>query len=801
MDCENFEISYNKYDPQQELLRESLCTLGNGYCATRGAAPESVAGEYHYPGTYIAGLYNSLKSNANGQVIKNESIVNIPNWLPLTFCIDDGKWFNLNDVDILEYIQVLNMKEGYLSRTVTFCDSNNRKTKLIQRRFVHMSYRHCAGLETTIRPDNWSGTITVRSAIDGRVANTLVKRYRQLASQHLENIDCGSSSDNSIWLLAVTNQSNIRIAISARTTYFVNNSQIEPITTIIKEQGFIGIECKFDLKADQNVRIEKIVTLFNSRDPAISNPLTESQDYLDHMGSFSQLLERNILAWKHLWEHWRICVDTENPRVERILNLHIFHLLQTVSPNTVDLDTGVPPRGLHGEAYRGLIMWDELFIFPLLNLRMPDITRSLLMYRRRRLPRAIWNARTEDYQGAMYPWQSGSDGREQAQKMHLNPNSGHWVPDHSHLEQHINIAIAYNIFQYYQVTEDQDFISFYGAEMIIQLARFWAGRSLYNKDSDRYDIRYIMGPDEFHDSYPQATEPGIDNNAFTNIMVAWLFWRTLEMIQSLPEDRRQFIKEDVVLTDDELKLWEEISHKLHVPFHDNGIISQFEGYGELKDFDFNEYSKKYGNIHRLDRILESEDDSTNKYKVSKQADLLMIFYLLSADEIRIVFERLGYPFNHETIPRNIDYYIKRTSHGSTLSRIVHAWVLSRVQRGLSWNLFCDALDSDIEDVQGGTTPEGIHLGAMAGTVDLILRCYSGIESRGDTLWFNPGLPSELKSVQFFIRYRKIWIHVTITPSRIAFWSRKGTMKPVKIGIGDTTFLFGPGEAREIVLSR
>ncbi|HEX2958179.1 MAG TPA: glycosyl hydrolase family 65 protein [Chitinispirillaceae bacterium] len=797
MNYDPFQIVYKGYNPEQELLRESLCTLGNGYCATRGAAPESAAGEYHYPGTYVAGLYNSLKSDIDGKVIENESIVNIPNWLPLHFRIDDGKWFELNNVNILEYIQVLHTKEGYLSRTVTFCDDHNRKTKLTQRRFVHMTYRHCAGLETTILPDNWSGTITIRSAIDGRVANTLVKRYRQLASQHLENIDCGTSNDELIWLLAITNQSHIRVAVSARTNLFLNNSHVQPQTTIVKEPGFIGIEYKLDLKADQNLRIEKIAAIFNSRDPAIANPLSESKDYLDHTGSFSQLLERNTLAWSHLWEHWRIGVETENPRVEKILNLHIFHLLQTVSPNTVDLDTGVPPRGLHGEAYRGLIMWDELFIFPLLNLRMPDITRSLLMYRHRRLHRAVWNARSADYQGAMYPWQSGSDGREQAQKTHLNPDSGHWVPDHSHLEQHINIAIAYNIFQYYQVTEDQDFISFYGAEMIIQIARFWATRSHYNKCINRYEIHHVMGPDEFHDSYPHTNEPGVDNNAFTNIMVAWLFWRTLEMVQSLSEDRRQFIKDDVALTDNELKLWEEISHKLHIPFHDNGIISQFERYGELKDFDFIEYDKRYGNIHRLDRILESEGDSTNRYKVSKQADLLMIFYLLSSDEIRIVFERLGYPFTHETIPRNIDYYLERTSHGSTLSRIVHAWVLARLQRGLSWNLFCDALESDIEDAQGGTTAEGIHLGAMAGTVDLILRCYSGIESRGDTLWFNPRLPSELKSVQFFIRYRKIWINITISSTKIVLWSRKGTMKPVKIGIGNTTFLFGPGEAREI----
>ena len=765
MYCDEFRMVYEGYSPQHELLREALCTLGNGYFASRGAAAESVAGDIHYPGTYVAGLYNSLCSNVAGHTIENESIVNVPNWLPLTFRIEDGNWFSLDTVNIIQYSQELNMKKGILIRTVIFADDKNRKTKLVQRRFVHMTYRHLAGLETVITPDNWSGTIHVRSALDGRVQNSLVKRYRQLESRHLDQLQTGVKDKEIIWLLVRTNQSHIRISLAARTRIFINNQAVEPQKKVVKEEGYIGLEFDIEVKADEPLKIEKIVSLFNSRDPAISESLSESQEILDHTKNFSELLERHALAWGHLWEHWQICVETENKLTEQTLNLHIFHLLQTVSPNTVDLDTGVPPRGLHGEAYRGLIMWDELFIFPLINLRMPDITRSLLMYRRRRLPRALWAAEKAGYRGAMFPWQSGSDGEEQAQTLHLNPESGHWIPDHSHLEQHINIAVAFNIWQYYQVTGDQDFMSFYGAEMIIQIARFWAARAQYNSSIDRYEIRKVMGPDEFHDKYPGSADAGIDNNAYTNVMVAWIFWRAIEMMGHLSEDRRKFIMEDVALSEEELLQWDKIGHKLHLPFHQNGIISQFEGYGDLKDFDWEGYQQKYGDIHRLDRILEAEGDSPNRYKLSKQADLLMLFYLLSADELQVLFGRLGYPYDHNTIPRNIEYYLKRTSHGSTLSRIVHAWVLSRSNRQVSWDLFQDALESDIQDIQGGTTPEGIHLGAMAGTVDLILRGYSGIESRGDVLWFNPRLPSELKSVKFYIKYRQCWINITISSSK------------------------------------
>ena len=130
-------------------------------------------------------------------------------------------------------------------------------------------------------------------------------------------------------------------------------------------------------------------------------------------------------------------------------------------------------RGWHGEAYRGHIFWDELFIFPLINLRLPEITRALIRYRYRRLNEARANARAAGLRGAMYPWQSGSSGREETQRLHLNPVSGRWIADHTHLQRHVNAAIAYNIWLYYQATRDMEFLSFYGAEMLLEIARFW----------------------------------------------------------------------------------------------------------------------------------------------------------------------------------------------------------------------------------------------------------------------------------------------------------------------------------------
>jgi alpha,alpha-trehalase len=794
-------LVYEGFDPEKEQFREALCVTGNGYFATRGAAPEAVAGEVHYPGTYMAGIYNRLQSSVADHTIENESMVNIPNWLPLSFRIEDGDWFDVQKVNLLEYHQELDIRKGVLCRVIRFADKQGRKTRLTQRRFVHIAYPHLAGLETTIEPEDWSGTILIRSAIDGRVGNTMVKRYRQLSQYHLNQLGHGAEGNETIWLQVETSQSHIRVAEAARMRVFQDDHIAGTDRNIISEPGYIGQEFSVSARAGESVRIEKIASVYNSRDKAISECLVEANEAVKQAPDFGTLLESHMLEWEHLWERWHITLEAESQRMAQILNLHIFHLLQTVSPNTTDLDAGVPPRGLHGEAYRGLIMWDELFIFPLLNLRMPEITRTLLKYRYERLPRARLAANQAGYQGAMFPWQSGSDGREEAQTLHLNPESGRWISDNSKLERHINVAIAYNICHYYEVTGDIDFMTFYGAEIMIELARFWSSKAHYNRVLDRYEIRKVMGPDEFHDSYPDAAEPGIDNNSYTNIMVVWLLCRTLEIIEELPGDHRESLLENLSLKKEELVKWDEISRKMRIAFHDDGIISQFEGYGDLKEFDWEGYRKKYGNIYRLDRILEAEGDTPNRYKVSKQADVLMLFYLLSADELRALFLRLGYSFEYETIPKNLQYYLKRTSHGSTLSRVVHSWVLSRSGRDISWNLFQDALESDVSDIQHGTTHEGIHLGAMAGTVDIIQRSYTGIETRGNILWFNPVLPRGLKSIHFDIKYRGHWLNVRIDHAMLQITSKQKAPAPIKIGYKDNTFQLKPGNTLEFALEK
>jgi len=794
-------LAYDGFDPEQESLREALCAVGNGYFCTRGAAPESAADGVHYPATYLAGGYNRLASEIAGRTVENEDLVNFPNWLPLSFRIEGGAWFDVRRVEILAYRQELDMRQGVLRRTVRFRDGSGRISTLAERRLVHMGRRHLAALESTLRAENWGGRVEFRTALDGRVVNANVERYGKLNNRHLQPLESRQPAADTIFLKVQTVQSELRAALAARTVLFYRGEPVAVPRQLEAEEGYLAQHFSLSLAPGEEARLEKVVAVWGSRDEACSECGLEAIAEVGRAPGFAELLESHRLAWQHLWRRFDLEIDVQGgkQRSRMILRLHIFHLLQSVSPHTMDLDVGVPARGWHGEAYRGHVFWDELFIFPLLNLRVPEITRTLLHYRYRRLPEARAMAREAGCRGAMYPWQSGSDGREESQRIHLNPRSGNWIADNSRFQRHINAAIAYNVWFYYQVTGDTEFLSFYGAEMILEIALFWSSAATWSERHRRYEIRGVVGPDEYHDGYPGASEPGLDNNAYTNILAVWVLARAIEVLACLPEDRRRELCEKLDLQKAEIKRWDDISRKMRVVFHEDGIISQFEGYAELEELDWESYRRRHGKVMRLDRILEAAGDTPNRYKCSKQADVLMLFYLFSADELRELFGRLGYPFEYETIPKNIEYYTRRTAHGSTLSQVVHSWVLSRSDRERSWELFRMALRADIDDIQGGTTPEGIHLGAMAGTVDLIQRCYTGIEVREDTLYFNPRLPDELTRLRLRMHYRGHPLEVDLGHDRVKITCAECVREPIRIGFQEGHHLLQGGQTLEFEL--
>src|SRR5215218_8117782 len=667
-------LAYDFFDPAEEGLREALTSTGNGYFCTRGTAEWADADDVHYPGTYVHGGYNRETTIIAGRPVLNEDLVNVPNWLVFKLQIED-ELVSLDDVELLSYRHELDIRNATVVRVLRFRDRAGRETTLLSCRFVSVANMHQGAIEWTITPENWSGRMSVISALDGRVTNRGVARYRQLEGRHLQPELTRTVGPDIIALRVQTRQSHIYIAQAARTRVYGEHEVVGVDRSLYQMEDYIHQVLTFEVEEKVAVRVEKMVALYTSRDSAISEPLSEAMRVVGRYGTFEEALEHHVRAWDELWETCDVRVPKDE-RVQLLLRIHIYHILSVCSPHTADLDAGVPARGLNGEAYRGHVFWDELYIYPFLNFRLPEITRELLMYRYRRLDEARAAAKESGYEGAMYPWQSGSNGKEETQMVHLNPNSGKWEPDLSRNQRHVNAAIFYNIWHYYQVTGDFEFMLDYGAEMMLEIARFWSSIAHFNPDRERYEIHGVMGPDEFHEKYPGSDEEGLRNNAYTNVMVAWICETAQQVLELLPERRRRSLCAKIGLSEDEVRTWKDMSHKMFVPFHGDSIISQFEGYEELEELDWEAYRTKYGNVQRLDRILRAEGDTPDRYKLSKQADTLMLFFLFPDEELRRLFERLGYEYAPDIAQKNIAYYEPRTTHGSTLSFVVHAAILA-----------------------------------------------------------------------------------------------------------------------------
>ncbi|MDH6363772.1 trehalose/maltose hydrolase-like predicted phosphorylase [Enterococcus sp. PF1-24] len=727
---------------KDEYSVESLLTTGNGFIGLRGTTPEMMISDDCYPATYLAGLYNEAVSEVEGQAITNEDFVNAPNLQYLTVVVD-GEKITFAKEQVKELSRSLNTKTGLLTSEGILATATGKEMLITTEKFVSMANRHQYGLTYQITPLNFQGEIEIISEADGEVYNYNVARYRSLNSQHL-TIEETIANKNQARLVAKTKQSQMQIIqesklLSSQALQWEN--QVTATKVIQRARAFVT--------PNQPVKVEKLVFIDLVTDELEAAAISGVAELND----FATMLQASVVEWQKLWQTVQIQVAGDSMS-QKMLNLHTYHLLVSGSPLAAgDLDASTTARGLHGEAYRGHIFWDELFILPFYILHFPETAKALLMYRYQRLAAAKSAAKEIGFEGAMFPWQSGVDGSEQSQALHLNPINGEWDEDHSRLQRHVSLAIAYNVWLYFENTHDLAFMEAYGLELLLEIAKFWLSIATYDENTHRYSIAGVMGPDEFHEAYPYAEKGGLKDNAYTNMMVVWLFEELQKLLTELTPQVLTNVQEKTNFTTELIAKMNQMMHQLHLEINQEGIIAQYEGYLDLKEVDWDYYREKYGDVYRMDRLLRAEGETADAYQVTKQADSLMIFYNFDKQRIDRILKDLGYQLPTDYLEKNLDYYLARTSHGSTLSRVVHGQLATMVNnKELSWQLYQEALYSDYQDIQGGTTAEGIHAGVMAATLYITLTTYGGLDIRQKELHFRPNLPEQWQGLTFkFVR--------------------------------------------------
>lgn len=681
MDRNAWNVIETEFLASELHYKETLFTIGNGYLATRGTFEEG------YPGanatTFIHGVYDDVP------VVYTE-LVNCPDWLSLQIKIA-GEVFSLAQGEVLEYSRKLDLHWGILSRYVLWRSPAGNTVKLHFERLASMADEHLLILRCRVTPIDFTGVIEVDASLSAYPDNQGVKHWELL------NKEVAGNSD---WLQLRCLKSGIELGMATKLTCSADTA-----TTA-------NLQTKFTAQKGQTITLEKIVTVFTSRQ--VSAPAQTAAQHLASLKSYSTLLAAHGAVWDKLWHDSDVVIEGDFT-AQLAIRYNLFQLL--IAAPRHDDRVSIPAKTLSGYAYRGHVFWDtEIFIVPFLTLTQPQVAKNLLSYRYHNLEGARRKAAEAGYEGAMYPWESASTGDEVTPRWVTGPKGEAvriWCGD---IELHITTDVAYGVWQYWQATGDNDWMQQQGAEIILDTAVFWGSRVEWNTQRQCYEIRDVIGPDENHEH--------VDNNAFTNRMVQWHMETAIAVLDWLQVNHPSKATElelKLNLTPQRLDLWQQVAQNLLV-LHDptTGLIEQCDGFFDLIDVDLSQYE---GRTTSMQALLGIEE--TNQRQILKQPDVLMMLYLLRQLPLKTP---LANREDRDLLRTNWDYYSKRTDHtyGSSLGPAIHAILACDLDlRAEAYEHFMRAALVDLKDVRGNAH-EGIHAASTGGTWQAVVFGFAGV---------------------------------------------------------------------------
>jgi len=702
-------IKETKWVKDLQSIRESQFALGNGYIGTRGIYEELPIG--CMPGTYLAGLYDRMASQV-------AELVNLPNPINFKFAIK-GEKVGVIAMDIVDHKRVLNTKKAVLARKTLYKDSKGRRYDYQSVRFVSQHNKNIGVMQISLTALDSGCVVDINTGIDTSVSNS--GTLSEGKKKHFRIKELGQYRKAG-YLVADSFEKKYTIIYWSGFYYSINGKKI------IAEDNIFQLK----LKKNQPVILTKVFYIKhfphkNSYKVQKSETFKVFYDALKT--NFSTLLKDHTQAWEKLWKKADITIGgTAN--IQSNIRFNIYHMLVCMHSDAGLSSIGA--RTLSGEGYRGHIFWDaEIFLLPFYLFTFPKVAKNMLIYRYKRLDQARKIAKNNGYSGAQFAWESADTGEEETPE---------WARDfdrtiikiHTHkMEHHITADIAYAAYKYYLITGDDDFMRDYGYEILIETARFWASRTVYNKKTKKYDIDHVIGPDEFHID--------VKNSAFTNLMAQWNLVAAASMVDKFVSKGKlyQRLKDKLNLKEKEVKNWKQIAHHISIKINKKKIIEQFEGYFRLKNIPLKRTDEN--GIPLLPHSLRAKD--LGKTQLVKQADVLMAIFLLSEQ------------INRKVALENYDFYISKTLHKSSLSAPIHAVVASQagdLQR--AYNFFNVSLRTDISNIYGNTN-EGIHAASLGGTWQAVVFGFAGVKIVKEELCINPNMPRTWTNLVFSLTWQ------------------------------------------------
>lgn len=759
----NFLLTEDTFNEMHLAKTETIMCQGNGYMCIRGYAEES------YPKktatTLIAGTFNIGSEN---------EVTELPNTAD-TFSMEiliDGKRFFLTEDNVIDYDKTLNLKTGELVRTFKYKTKDNTIT-FNMRRFVSSANVHLGAQHIEITPLEKDTKIVIISGIDSKTTNSGEAHFIDDTRRFFEK--------RFIYTKLITNQSRIDFHINAAHRIFVGTEEDMTLPQPLMNRREAFQKYVHEVTKGTTLTVEKYVSYYTSNDcenVACPNPEASYEILKTEMAKgYEVLLKESIKALDaKLWANDYIELESTNTFDQLAINYSMYHMYVMTPAHDPRMNIGA--KGLSGEGYKGHAFWDtEVFLLPRFILQNPTVARSLLEYRYLGLEGARRKAKENGFSGAMFPWEAA------------NPEDGEVTPIYGgidvytgdreriktgFIEIHITSDVAFGVYSYFNFTKDQDFMNKCGYEIIMETAKFWSSRLETSTSDDLLHITNIIGPDEYTEH--------IDDNAYTNYLAKWNMDYAVKCYEELQQNNPELLKVlcEKIGINQEIATIKERAEKLYIPVPaEDLIIDQDTTFRNLEEIDLTKYkeSDSVGTI-----LTDYNLDQVSKFKVSKQADIMVLFLLF------------GENWSEDVKKANFEYYEPYCLHDSSLSFSTYAILANDIDdREYSYKLFNHATTIDIGQ-EMHACDAGVHAASYGGVWQCIVYGFAGVRMIGEKLHFNPRLPEALQGIKFKMYYMGQSLEVNVKGNAITI-TNQGIEK-VSITIKGKEVVLGANESVE-----
>ncbi len=763
---DEWNVVENSFDPNRQMIAESVFSIGNGHMGQRANFEEVYTGKT-MPGNYIGGVFFPDKTRVgwwkNGYPDYFAKVINAPSWTGIHTWVN-GHVLDLAKVTIISFDRQLNMKEGTLSKTCVVEMPDGVRLRIESKRLVSMVSVEIGTIHYAITAENADCSLCVKSHIQSRVYNqdsNYDECFWESVSQQNDD-EAIVAVDRTIPNPYGVPQFTIATAIAH--TYSHEVSKAHTIDDLQLNE-VVGLK----LKKGETFSIEKYaaqVSTLNYKAEELPSVVVERALQAQKKG-FVKLYAEQKKAWAERWKLSDVVIKGD-VKAQQGIRFNIFQLQQTYTGDDSRLNIG--PKGFTGEKYGGVTYWDtEAFCFPFYMATAPEsVARNLLLYRYKQLPRAIKNGEKLGYTkgAALYPMVT------------MTGDECHNEWEITFEEIHRNGAIAHAIYEYVTYTGDKTYLVEYGLEVLIGIARFWAQRVTLSPTKRKYMILGVTGPNEY--------ENNVSNNWFTNYYARWCLQYTLEMVswtKRVAGEQFQTLAQKLSFEELEALRWTDIVKNMYLPSDETyGIILQQDGYLDKEPVTVADLPADQRPINQhwsWDRILRSP--------YIKQADVVQGLYVFESD------------FYLDTIQRNFDFYEARCVHESSLSPCIHSVVASKIgNEKKAYELYLRTARLDLDDYNK-EAHEGLHITSMSGSWLAIVKGFAGMRNTINSIVFNPYIPQGWKSYSFSITYRGAVFSITVTKKKVTLHVSSGYI--TNLELYGTVYSLKTGEDLTVEMSQ